>query len=36
MGIPVCERMDGLTKMMYAIVINVVIPATISVRQVVL
>ena len=34
-GIPVWERMAGLTKMMYAMVMNVVRPARISVRQVV-
>lgn len=33
---PVCERMDGFTKMMYAIVMKVVKPARSSVRQVVL
>ena len=33
MGIPVSARIEGFTKMMYAIVINVVSPARISVRQ---
>ncbi|SPC19926.1 hypothetical protein CT19431_MP70059 [Cupriavidus taiwanensis] len=32
LGIPASPRIDGLTKMMYAIVRNVVIPARISVR----
>jgi hypothetical protein len=32
-GIPVSDRMDGFTKMMYAIVMNVVNPASISVRH---
>jgi len=35
-GMPVWERMAGLTKMMYAMVMKVVRPATISVRHVVL
>jgi hypothetical protein len=30
-SIPVCEIIAGLTKMMYAIAMNVVIPATVSV-----
>ena len=34
-GMPVCERMLGFTKMMYAIVMNVVRPASASVRQLV-
>src|SRR6476620_3405300 len=32
-GMPALARIDGLTKMMYAIVMKVVIPAKISVRQ---
>src|ERR1700730_2793140 len=32
-GIPASNRMDGFTKTMYAIVMNVVAPARISVRQ---
>src|SRR4051812_23168256 len=32
-GIPASARIDGFTKMMYAIVVKVVIPANISVRQ---
>src|ERR1700691_4395680 len=35
-SIPVCARMEGFTKMMYAIVMKVVAPARISVRQLVL
>ena len=34
-GMPVSLRIDGFTKMMYAIVTNVVNPASISVRQLV-
>ena len=34
-GMPVWERMAGLTKMMYAMVTKVVRPASVSVRQVV-
>ena len=34
-GIPVSLSIDGFTKMMYAIVMNVVTPARISVRQLV-
>jgi hypothetical protein len=33
-GMPVCERMAGFTKMMYAIVMKVVRPARSSERQV--
>src|SRR5580658_5831454 len=35
-SMPVCARMEGFTKMMYAIVMKVVAPARISVRQLVL
>ncbi len=35
MGMPVWERMEGFTKMMYAIVMKVVSPARVSVRQLV-
>ena len=35
-SMPVWARMEGFTKMMYAIVMNVVSPARISVRHVVL